>query len=156
MQEHDAAYTPLASNPWSPRSKVRAPCTRLQGTLVAVIVLDFLTSLACVSELSWSHFVFVFSNFLSEYNIAWGDIDMFVLSMARTILYFFVLFPIHVWELVSSGLCSVGPKASSPRQAHWVETFAPKHGNDDSLFCVCLYLHNGKVHLPSCCPTPER
>ena len=44
MQEVGTAYTPLTSNSESPQSKVRAPCTRLQGALVAVIVLDFLTS----------------------------------------------------------------------------------------------------------------
>ena len=63
MQEIDTAYTPLTSIPGSPQSKVRAPCTRLQGALVAVIVLDFLTSIACVSELSWNHLVFVFKFF---------------------------------------------------------------------------------------------
>ena len=83
MKESKTDYTLLnssspltTSTSYSPK-KVRASCTRLQYVFIITLIVDFISTFAYLSELSFQHFIFVLSNITAEYNIAWNDIDLF-------------------------------------------------------------------------------
>jgi len=113
MKESKTDYTLLnssspltTSTSYSPK-KVRASCTRLQYVFIITLIVDFISTFAYLSELSFQHFIFVLSNITAEYNIAWNDIDLFFLSIVRVILYLCYFSPYlfkswYVYNLASS------------------------------------------------------
>jgi hypothetical protein len=93
-----------SASPGQLPKKVRASCTGLQYVFILTLTADFISTFAYLSELSFQHFIFVFSNITKEYNMAWNNVDVFFLSIVRVTLYlcYFTPYLFKSWYVYSS------------------------------------------------------
>jgi len=93
-----------SASPGQLPKKVRASCTGLQYVFILTLAADFISTFAYLSELSFQHFIFVFSNITTEYNMAWNNVDVFFLSIVRVTLYlcYFTPYLFKSWYVYSS------------------------------------------------------
>ena len=98
-----------SASPGQLPKKVRASCTGLQYVFIVTLAADFISTFAYLSELSFQHFVFVFSNITTEYNMAWNNVDVFFLSTVRVTLYlcYFTPYLFRSWYVYDSSSPSI-------------------------------------------------